>query len=55
MANAPEPTITYLHGTASVKNDSALAARSAVVMKAAFGDDAVTFIPATHAGYHGQR
>jgi amidohydrolase len=50
MANAPEPTITYLHGTASVKNDSALAARSAVVMKAAFGGDAVTFIPATLPG-----
>lgn len=50
MANAPEPTITYLHGTASVKNDSALAARSSALMKAAFGGDAVTFIPATMPG-----
>jgi hippurate hydrolase len=49
MANAPEPTITYLHGTASVRNDSALAARASTVLSAAFGDKA-TFIPATMPG-----
>jgi hippurate hydrolase len=49
MANAPEPTITYLHGTASVKNDSALAARANTVLTAALGDK-VTFIPATAPG-----
>lgn len=49
MANAPEPSITYLHGTASVKNDSALAARSSAVLTAALGDK-VTFIPATMPG-----
>jgi hippurate hydrolase len=49
MANAPEPTITYLHGTASVKNDSALAARANTVLTAALGDE-VTFIPVTAPG-----
>jgi len=49
MANAPEPTITYLHGTASVKNDSALAARANTVLTAALGDK-VTFIPVTAPG-----
>jgi amidohydrolase len=49
MANAPEPTITHLHGTASVKNDSALAARANAVLTAALGDK-VTFIPATAPG-----
>jgi hippurate hydrolase len=50
MANAPEPTITYLHGTASVKNDSALAARANTVLTAALGAHNVTFIPATAPG-----
>ncbi len=48
--STPDPTITYLHGTASVKNDGALAARSAVIMRAALGRDAVTFIPVTRPG-----
>jgi hippurate hydrolase len=49
MADAPEPTITYLHGTASVKNDSALAARADTVLTAALGDK-VTFVPTTEPG-----
>jgi amidohydrolase len=49
MANAPEPTITYLHGTGSVHNDSALAARASSLLKDVFGDKA-TFIPANLPG-----
>jgi hippurate hydrolase len=45
MANAPAPTITDVRSTAAMINDSALAAKSASVMKAALGD-AVTFEPA---------
>ena len=50
MANAPEPTFTDLGGTASVRNDSGLAARASQVMKAALGDKA-TFIPASEPGF----
>ena len=50
MANAPEPTLTELGGTASVRNDSGLAARASQVMKAALGDKA-TFIPASEPGF----
>jgi len=45
MANAPAPTITLVRSTASMINDSQLAAKSATVLKAALGD-AVTFVPA---------
>jgi amidohydrolase len=46
MANAPAPTITDVRGTAPMINDSALAAKSATVMKAALGGEAVVFEPA---------
>lgn len=49
MANAPAPTVRYLHGTASVRNDGALSARAAAVMRSAFGNGA-TFVPATAQG-----
>jgi hippurate hydrolase len=50
MASAPPPTITYLHGTAAVHNDGALAARADAVLRAAFGHDE-TFVPATEPGF----
>jgi hippurate hydrolase len=40
MANAPEPDIKLTEGAKSVVNDDALTARSAAVLKAAFGDKA---------------
>ena len=49
MARAPEPTIVHPAGTNAVHNDAALSARTAGVMKAAFGKDA-TFVPATMPG-----
>ncbi len=45
MAGAPAPTITYLHGTAAVRNDSTLSAQAASMMQAAFGEKA-NFVPA---------
>ena len=50
MANAPAPTITRLEGVGSVVNDSALAARTASVLKAALGDKA-TFVPSNEPGW----
>jgi amidohydrolase len=50
MANAPAPTISDLGGTASVRNDSALAARASAVLKTALGDKA-TFVPASMPGF----
>lgn len=49
MSNAAPPTITYLHGTAAVHNDGALAARAAAVLETAFGND-LEFVPATRPG-----
>jgi hippurate hydrolase len=49
MANAPAPTITFPHGTAAVRNDSALSARMAAVMKQALGSNA-SFVPASAPG-----
>jgi amidohydrolase len=49
MANAPAPTITYMHGTAAVQNDAALSARAFPIMKSVFGDKAI-FVPANLPG-----
>jgi metal-dependent amidase/aminoacylase/carboxypeptidase family protein len=49
MANAPAPTITFPHGTAAVRNDSALSARMSTVMKQALGVKA-SFSPASAPG-----
>jgi metal-dependent amidase/aminoacylase/carboxypeptidase family protein len=49
MANAPAPTINYLHGTAAVRNDSNLSARTSAVMKQALGSNA-SFVPASVPG-----
>jgi amidohydrolase len=46
MANAPAPTITDVRSTAPMVNDSALSAKSATLMRAALGNDAVTLVPA---------
>jgi hippurate hydrolase len=50
MANAPAPTVTRLEGVGSVVNDSALAARTSSVLKAALGDKA-TFVPSNEPGW----
>ena len=50
MATAPKPTVTTTQGTASVKNDGALAVRASTVLTAALGDKA-TFVPATAPGF----
>lgn len=52
MANAPEPTITYLHGTAALRNDSALTARASSIFKAVYGDNAM-LIPASQPAFGG--
>ncbi|WP_317151627.1 amidohydrolase [Sphingopyxis indica] len=49
MAHAPAPTIEHPNGTNAVHNDAALSARSAAVLKTAFGKD-VLFVPASEAG-----
>lgn len=49
MARAPEPAITHPSGTNAVHNDSALSARTAAVMAAAFGKDAA-YVPPTLPG-----
>jgi hippurate hydrolase len=49
MSNAAPPTITYLHGTAAVHNDGALAVRVAAVLETAFGSE-LKFVPATLPG-----
>ncbi len=46
MANAPAPTITDVRGTAPMVNDSALVAKSTMVMKSALGEAAVELVPA---------
>ena len=49
MGRAPEPAITHPSGTNAVHNDSALSARTAAVMAAAFGKDAA-YVPPTLPG-----
>jgi len=50
MAGAPPPDVTHLHGTASVHNDSRLAASANALLTAELGDR-VTFVPATEPGF----
>jgi amidohydrolase len=49
MARAPTPTIVRGTGVNAVRNDAILSARAAVVLKNAFGEDAI-FIPAADPG-----
>ncbi|WP_256326355.1 amidohydrolase [Sphingomonas sp. NFR15] len=51
MAMAPAPDVKWLHGTASVMNDHALATRAAAMLAAAGGTDTVTLVPATAPGW----
>lgn len=50
MSRAPEPRITYLHGTASVINDSALTAELANLYRNALGAEAVQLHPESAPG-----
>lgn len=50
MSMAPAPEVKWLHGTAAVMNDHALAERAAAALKAA-GGDRVTYLPATAPGW----
>lgn len=50
MSRAPEPGITYLHGTASVINDSALTADLADLFRSALGAEAVQLHPESAPG-----
>ncbi len=50
MSMAPAPEVKWLHGTAAVINDHALAERAAAALTAA-GGDRITYMPATAPGW----